>query len=144
MSEEANPTLRPVSIDQLAWEEWGHGERYGGRVKRLGKEAGAVRVGVNLEELPPGKKSCPLHFHFGEEEQLHVLEGAPTLLLGSERIGLSPGDHVCFPAGQAVGHCLINETAEVCRFMMIGERNPHDVVVYPDSGKVLVSDADQL
>jgi uncharacterized cupin superfamily protein len=135
---------RPFAADALPWEPWSHGERFGGRVKHLGRHAGGTHVGVNLEELPPGKQSCPLHYHMLEEEHLYVLEGRPTLRLGAERIVLAPGDYVCFPAGQESGHALVNETDAPCRYLVIGERDPHDVIVYPDSGKVMVRAARRI
>jgi uncharacterized cupin superfamily protein len=59
-----------------------------------------------------------------------------TLRLGDKSYVMKPGDHVCFPAGQAVGHCLVNHTDKPCRYLLIGERNPHDVCVYPETGRV--------
>lgn len=61
-----------------------------------------------------------------------------TLRLGEQTYELSAGDYVCFPAGQAAAHTLINKSSAPCRFLIIGEHNPNDVVVYPDSGKVMV------
>jgi len=134
----------PFAVADVPLEEWGHGDRFGGTVRRLGKFGGATHIGVNLEELPPGKQSCPLHFHTLEEEHLYALEGRATLRLGDERHELAPGDYVCFPAGQQAGHALINNGTAPFRFLMIGERNRNDVVVYPDSGKVLVKSADAI
>ena len=57
-------------------------------------------------------------------------------LLGDRTHELRPGSHVCFPAGQAVGHALLNRGTSVCRYLLVGERNPHDVVVYPDTGRI--------
>ena len=51
---------------------------------------------------------------------------------------MSAGDYVCFPAGRKLGHCLINKSAATCRYVIIGEHNPNEVVVYTDSRKVLV------
>ena len=144
MTDDTPAPRRPVSSADVPWKDWEHGDRYGGRTKDTGDAAGGVRIGVHIEELPPGMKSCPSHYHHLEEEHLYVLDGEATLLLGEERIPLKPGDHACFPAGQQVGHCLINEGDAVFRFLMIGERNPNDVVVYPDSGKVLVCAIDKL
>lgn len=134
----AAPTTKPFPSGAVPWEEWSHGERFAGRVRSLGKFAGASHVGVNMEELPPGKQSCPFHYHLLEEEHLFVLEGRATLRLGDERYALAPGDYVCFPAGQQAGHALLNEGDAPCRYLVIGERNPNDVIVYPDSGKVMV------
>jgi uncharacterized cupin superfamily protein len=134
----------PFPIESVAWEDWAHGDRFGGRVRRLGQFAGATQIGVNYEELPPGKQSCPSHYHFREEEHLWLLAGAATLRLGDATHMMSAGDYICFPAGQRAGHCLINQSDSVCRFLVIGGRDPQEVVVYPDSGKVLVGATDEL
>ena len=126
----------PFSIEQVPWEEWSEGSRFGSRVRRLGKFGGGSHVGVIMEELPPGQQSVPAHFHMLEEEHLLMLEGRATLRLGEKRYELSAGDYVCFPAGQKAGHALINNSDAPCRFLMIGEDNPNEVVVYTDSGKV--------
>lgn len=127
---------KPFSIDSVPWEEWSEGERFGSRVRRIGKAGGASHVGVLVEELPPGKQSSPLHYHTAEEEQLMILAGEATLRLGDERYLMKAGDYVVFPAGQKLGHALVNESDETCRFLMIGERDPNDVCIYPDSNKI--------
>ena len=50
--------------------------------------------------------------------------------------GRLAGDYVCFPAGQKAGHALINDGDTPCRYLIIGERNPNEVVIYTDSGRV--------
>lgn len=127
---------RPVSVESLPWESWSKGTRFGSRMRDLSRAGGEARVGVILEELDPGKQSVPLHYHMLEEEHLYVLDGAVTLLLGDERIPMRAGDFVTFPAGQKVGHALVNEGDRPCRYLMIGEDRPDEVVVYPQSGKV--------
>jgi uncharacterized cupin superfamily protein len=67
-----------------------------------------------------------------------VLEGEVTLLLGDERYEMRPGDYVCFPAGHKVGHSFMNSGTGRCSYLMIGERNPNEVCVYPDSDKMAV------
>ena len=74
-----------------------------------------------------------------EEEHALILEGEATLLLGDERYPMKAGDYVCFPAGQKVGHSLLNSGTGPCSYLMIGERSPHDVCVYPDSNKLAVN-----
>jgi uncharacterized cupin superfamily protein len=73
-----------------------------------------------------------------EEEHALILEGQVALLLGDERCEMTAGDYVCFPAGQKIGHSFMNGGAGPCSYLMIGERNPNDVCVYPDSNKILV------
>jgi uncharacterized cupin superfamily protein len=140
----ARKITKPFAVEDVPWEEWAEGQHFGGRVRRLGQFAGSSHVGVVIEELPPGKRSCPVHFHILEEEHLLMLEGQVTLRLGEKTYQLSAGDYVCFPAGQEAAHNLTNNTNAVCRYLVIGERNPNDVVVYPDSGKVLVCSTNEL
>ena len=131
---------RPIASESVPWKDWEHGEKFGSRYRALtaavmGKE---YRVGVSIEELAPGKQSCPFHWHVKEEEHILALEGRATLRLGEERIELCAGDYVCFPARQEAGHCLVNESDAPFRFVVIGENKRDEVCVYPDSNKVLV------
>lgn len=132
------PAHPPISSENVAWEPFERG-RFGSRFKHLTRAAMGERpyhVGVAIEELPPGKQSCPFHFHMLEEEHLLVLDGECTLRLGEERITFRAGDYAVFPAGDKVGHCLVNETDKTCRYVVIGENNPNESCVYPDSRKV--------
>jgi uncharacterized cupin superfamily protein len=137
---------RPVSAESVPWEEWNEGTRFGSRFRHLTTAAAgpAYHVGVQIEELPPGRQTSPAHYHMLEEEHAFVLEGACTLRLGDERHELRAGDYVCFPAGQKVGHCLVNEGSAICRLLVIGERSPDEVCVYTDSGKVLVRNLGEI
>lgn len=45
---------------------------------------------------------------------------------------------MCFPAGRNAGHTLVNNTTAPCRRLVIGARNPHDVIVFTDTGRVSV------
>ena len=128
----------PFSIDDIEWESYSHGKRFGSRFVQLAQFGGAQHIGVSMEELAPGKQACPHHYHHLEEEQLMMLEGSCTLRLGDKTYLLNKASYVVFPAGQKAGHSLFNHTNEICRYLIIGERNPHDVIVYPDSNRVSV------
>jgi uncharacterized cupin superfamily protein len=129
----------PISIDTLPWQSWSRGVRFGSRVRALSEQFGPNHhVGVYVEELLPGKQSCPAHYHLQEEEHVLVLEGELTLRLGDARHPMRAGDYACFPAGQAAGHCLINEGSAPCRYLVIGENKPHETCVYTDSNKLMV------
>ncbi len=129
-------TRLPFSIEEVPWEEYARGERFGTRFRQLGAFGGCAHVGVCLEEIAPGRQNYVMHYHFLEEEQLLVLEGRPTLRLGTASYPLQPGSYVVFPAGQQVGHALVNETSEPVRYLMIGERNPAEVTVHTDTARV--------
>jgi uncharacterized cupin superfamily protein len=73
-----------------------------------------------------------------EEEHIIAMEGEATLRLGEDRYKIKAGDYVGFPAGQRAGHCLINESDAPFRFIIIGDHQPNEVCIYPDSNKVLV------
>ena len=146
MTELQNPAgspVGPIATDRIPWEEWSEGVRFGGRVRPIGALAGGSRVGVLMEELPPGKQSAPFHWHTREEEHMWFLEGRASLRLGDERHPVKAGDYVCFPAGRALGHCVVNDSQAACRYLVIGERISDDVCIYPDSRKVMVRSADR-
>lgn len=138
-----NPTetpIRPIKSDDVPWTAFADVPNFNIRYKHLTIAACGedYHVGVAIEELPPGKQTAPFHYHIHEEEHVYVLEGTPTLRLGNDRHVLKPGDYVCFPASQKAGHCLINESDKPCRYVIVGENNPNEVSVYPDTQKVLV------
>jgi uncharacterized cupin superfamily protein len=137
---------RPISAENVPWKAWGEGKRFGTRYRHLTTAAAGpgYHVGVEVDEIAPGKQSCPAHYHMLEEEHLYVLEGECTLRLGEERHLLRAGDYACFPAGQKVGHCLVNEGTAPCRLLVVGEQSPNEVCVYTDSGKVKVRSLDEI
>ena len=134
------PQIKPIQIESVPWVEWADMPRFAVRYRHLSQAAlgDDYHVGVAIEELPPGKQTAPFHYHFHEEEHVFVLEGAVTLRLGAHRHSMRQGDYACFPAGQKAGHCLINEGSVTARYVIIGENDPKEVAVYPDSNKVLV------
>ena len=134
----ADGAREPFPTEAVPWEEYSLGKRFGVRFRMLGDYGGGSHLGVGLEELGPGRRTYPAHFHLLEEEHLLILEGELVLRLGKARYTLKAGDYVCFPAGQKVGHSLENTGARVCRYLVIGERNPNEVIVFTDSGSVRV------
>jgi uncharacterized cupin superfamily protein len=131
----------PISSHDVAWEDAHEGTRFGGRAKHLTYAAvgSDYHVGMLIEAPAPGLRLAPRHYHMLEEEHALIIEGQVTLLLGDERYEMKAGDYVCFPAGQKVGHSFMNSGTGPCSYLMIGERNPNDVCVYPDSNKIAVS-----
>jgi len=137
--DDTKPILEPTAVDSLPWKDWHEGVRYAGRVRSLSDaRSTGLRIGVHIEELPPGKQSCPFHYHLLEEEHILMLEGEATLRLGDKRLRFSAGQFVSFPAGAERAHCLINESTAPVRYLIIGDNNPNEVAVYPDSGKLML------
>jgi uncharacterized cupin superfamily protein len=140
MSTEELTPPKPIASLEIPWTEWSEAPRFALRYRHLSRAAlgDAYRVGVAIEELPAGSQSSPAHYHIFEEEHVFILEGALTARIGSETYEMKAGDYVCFPAGQQAGHCLINKSGATCRYVIIGEQNPNEVVVYTDTNKVMV------
>jgi uncharacterized cupin superfamily protein len=102
---------------------------------RLGRQAGAERLGASLFELPPGEASFPLHYHHANEEMLIVVRGRPTLRTTDGERELAEGEVVAFVVGERGAHQLINRGDEPVRVLLISEMVGPEVIVYPDSGK---------
>lgn len=52
---------------------------------RLATGTAACKLGASIDTVPPGKRSCPYHFHHAQEEMFVVLEGSGTLRVGRAR-----------------------------------------------------------
>jgi uncharacterized cupin superfamily protein len=137
-SANADGVFEPFDISEAPLEVFEHGERFGMSFQHLSSFGGGTQVSVSMEVLTPGKQANQFHYHMLEEEHLLILEGSLTLRLGSQSHVMSAGQYVCFPAGQAVGHALFNHTSQPCRYLVFGNPQAHDVVVFPDSGRVSV------
>jgi len=99
---------------------------------RLGQAGGLSQFGVNLVTLEPGAKSSMRHWHSDEDEFVMVTEGELVLVEDAGETVMHPGDCAAFPAGNPDGHCLVNRTAAVARFLIVGTRAPRDVATYSD------------
>jgi len=122
----------PIHQSDVAFEVWYEGSDREIWGKPLCDVGGRAKVGVGLMELPPGSNTKPGHWHSKEEEHLYVLSGQATLHLGTERFLLRPGSYICFPAGQAEPHHLVNTSTELFSYIIIGGRIDDDEVTYPE------------
>lgn len=124
---------RNVFDAELTWTER-PGFRYG-RAK-VGRQAGAERLGASLYELPPGEATFPYHWHEANEELLVVLRGHPSLRTPEGWRELAEGEVVAFPVGPGGAHQIANRSGESARFLLVSEMNAPELSVYPDSGKL--------
>jgi uncharacterized cupin superfamily protein len=109
-----------------------------GTRRRFGDELGAKGWGGTLYELAPGGKS-PYHWHFGEEEWLLVVDGAPTLRTPDGETVLRAWDVAVFPRGETGAHQVRNDTAEPAHIVFFSTVSDPEVAVYPDEDKVGVN-----
>ena len=103
---------------------------------RIGRQAGADRIGASLWELPPGEAAYPYHFHLAEEELVIVLRGRPSLRTPEGWRDLDEGAVVSFLDGEGGAHQLVNRTDETVRFLAISPNGMPDICIYPDSDKL--------
>ena len=92
-----------------------------GPVRRLGKAAGLVRIGVNLQRLPTGTRSSWPHAEENEEEFVYVVEGEVDAWINGHLHRMVAGDLAAFPAGTGICHCFINNGEREVLLLVGGE-----------------------
>lgn len=131
MTQSSPPNLISTeSIDWISQQHRDHTYRY--------KELSGKSLGARLEELPPGQSSSYHHYHTSEEEHVFMLSGEATLVFGEQEKSVATGDHLWFAAGEEIAHHLENRSADVCTYLVYGERKSDDVVVYPEAQIMMV------
>ena len=106
---------------------------------RLARGTAALKMGASIDVLAPGKRGCPYHFHYAQEEMFIVLEGEGTLRVAGEHLAIAAGDVVFIPPGPAYPHQIINTSDAPLKYLSISTKDSPEVVEYPDSGKYLAS-----
>ena len=103
-----------------------------GPVRCIGREAGLVRIGINLQRLPPGSRSSWPHAEETEEEFVFVIEGEVDAWIDGNLHRMRAGDLAAFPAGTGICHCFINNTDHDALLLVGGEAaKPNNRIFYP-------------
>lgn len=127
--------VKVINIDQVDYEEWGHGDNFSGRFGQLGRVLGAEKLGYQVIEIPEGKKPFPLHFHYANEEMFFIIEGQGILRDGAEERALRAGDVVACPPGPGSEHQIVGGPGGI-RVLAISTQIAPEVLEYPESDKV--------
>jgi uncharacterized cupin superfamily protein len=106
---------------------------------RLGRQAGSVKTGLSLFEVPPGQAAYPYHWHAAEEEIVVVLAGAPSVRTPEGWREMKEGDVICFRVGEEGAHQIANRTDSPIRFLAFSNQQP-DIVFRPDSETMTVAE----
>jgi len=126
-----------VNVDDLKLEHFEKGSTYESSSARIGPLLGAKDLGYSYDVVPPGKRSCPFHSHYGEEEMFFIVKGEGTLRYGSESRKIRAGDVICCPTGgPETAHQIVNDSDADLAYLSISTRMPAEVCEYPDSKKV--------
>jgi uncharacterized cupin superfamily protein len=128
------------NIYKPVFEEDERPEGFRSRRARLGFELGSELIGCSLWELPPGEAAYPYHFHFADEELVIVVRGRPTLRTSDGLRELDEGEAVRFPLGEDGAHQILNRRRDTVIFLAVSSHGRPDVVIYPDSDKLGVSE----
>lgn len=103
-----------------------------GPVRSAGSAAGLVRVGINLQRLPPGRRSSWPHAESAEEEFVYVIHGEVDAWIDGELHRMLAGDLAAFPAGTGISHCFINNSEREALLLVGGEAaKPTNRIIYP-------------
>ena len=114
---------------------FGRGE-FHARIFDLTGRLGASFIGATVYEMRAGEKLGPYHFHYGVEEWLYAVSGAPLLRNPDGERALEPGELVAFSSGPAGAH-TVHGPGRVVMFSA-GDRGWGEafISVYPDSDKI--------
>ncbi|HSW06485.1 cupin domain-containing protein [Aquabacterium sp.] len=100
--------------------------------RALGDHFGLTQFGVSFETLEPNAQSSVRHWHTLADEFLYVIEGELSLRTNDGEFLLQPGACMGFKAGDKNAHHLINRSAALAKFIVVGSRVPGDMAFYPD------------
>lgn len=77
------------------------------------------KLDVAITRIPPGKVSCPFHFHHAMEELFYVMSGTGKVRYGDQTHPVKAGMLVSCPPGPASAHQFINDSDEPLVYMAI-------------------------
>jgi len=123
------------NFDSVPLAPWARPPLYENLGARLAPGTAAQQLGARVDILPPGKMSCPYHFHHVQEEMFIVLQGQGTLRVAGERLPITAGDVIFIPPGPEYPHHIINTSDAPLKYLSISTRSPAEICEYPDSGK---------
>lgn len=103
-----------------------------GPMRSLGHAAGLVRIGINVQRLPPGTRSSWPHAESSEEEFVYVLDGEVDAWIDGRVHRMTVGDLAAFPAGTGISHCFMNNGDREALLLVGGEAaKPENRIYYP-------------
>jgi uncharacterized cupin superfamily protein len=112
----------------------------------VARALGSSETAMFVYDIPSGESSSPYHYEY-EEEWLLVVDGTIVVRTPDGERTLERGDLVCFPAGPAGAHKVMNRAASPARTLLFSSSRVPAVSVYPDSDKIGVwsgNESDEL
>jgi uncharacterized cupin superfamily protein len=139
MSERARALAAQLirNFDEVPLERFVREPLYEGESARLAPGTAARKLGVSIDVVAAGKRSCPYHLHHAQEEVFIVLEGTGTVRVAGEMLPIKAGDVIFTPAGPDYPHQIINTSSAPLKYLSISTMEAPEICEYPDSGKYL-------
>ena len=128
---------RIVRPDDLPWQSYRVGP-FGAERKRVGRAAGARKLGYSLYRVAPGGRPWAFHFHHVNEEFFYVRRGYGQLRDRDGTRDLEPGDAFACPPGAEGSHAILNTGDAPLEFFALSTMEEPEVNEYPDSDKLYV------
>ena len=129
-----------VNVHEVPLEDFSKGELYEEKNAGLSEKIGGKKLGYNITNVPPGKRSCPYHNHLVNEEMFFIIEGEGTYRYGGTEYQVKAGDIIAAPAGGSeTAHHLLNTGKTNLKYLAVSTMESPDICEYPDSGKFLVN-----
>jgi uncharacterized cupin superfamily protein len=110
----------------------------------LCKQVDSKHLIFDIRKLPPGEYSFPYHYHRNAEEAMCIISGAMTIRTAQGFQGAGQGDVLFFETGESGAHQFFNHTDTPCTYFDVKTFYGMDVVVYPDSGKIMISQYNEV
>jgi uncharacterized cupin superfamily protein len=89
----------------------------------LSRPLGLSRLGVHLENLTPGTRTCWPHCEEKEEEFAFVLDGVCDAWIDGRLHPMRAGDAIAFVPGTGIAHALLNDGEGPARLIVVGENH---------------------
>jgi uncharacterized cupin superfamily protein/L-amino acid N-acyltransferase YncA len=99
-------------------------------MRALHPPTGLVRQAVYWARVEPGALSTAYHTHARTDEWIFILSGRARVRCGAEIFEVGAGDFIAHPAG---GEPHTMQASEELTYLVGGEIDPEDVVVYPEA-----------
>jgi uncharacterized cupin superfamily protein len=128
------------NIGALALERQAREPLYDTRCGSVVNRDVAKKLGAGYDELEPGKRGCPYHYHLAQEEMFVILEGEGTLRVAGEMLTVRQSDVVVIPPGPEYPHQFINTSDSLLKYLSISTREMPEICGYPDSKKLAAFD----
>jgi uncharacterized cupin superfamily protein len=131
MSERPPFLLSSADVPESA-HAYPHSDEKMGPTRRVGKAAGLLRIGINLQRLTPGTRSSWPHAEEDEEEFVYVVDGEVDCWVDGHVHRMVAGDLAAFPAGTGISHCFLNNGDRDVVLLVGGEApKPDSRIYYP-------------